>query len=173
MKLYEQRFGDCSVPTQWKENPQLGAWVANQRHLQKVSKLSGEKERLLTELGFVWAQQRSSTRGANREWNERFDELVQYKAKHGDCKVPTRWEENRGLGVWVSNQRQLKKLGRLGSERERMLNELGFFWGNSSHEEARLPSARNTRSKEFLNRTSDASIRAIVIYSESSELFRK
>lgn len=128
LKLYKQRFGDCCVPTQWKENPQLGAWVAKHRHLQKAGKLSGEKERLLTELGFASAQRPTTTRGANRAWSERFDELVQYKAQHGDCNVPTRWPDNRGLGVWVSNQRQLKKQGKLEPERERILNEVGFNW---------------------------------------------
>jgi hypothetical protein len=67
-------------------------------------------------------------RGANRAWSERFDELVQYKVQHGDCNVPTRWPDNRGLGVWVSNQRQLKKQGKLKPERKRMLNEIGFNW---------------------------------------------
>lgn len=128
LKLYKQRFGDCCVPTQWKENPQLGAWVANQRHKLKAGKLSGEKERLLTELGFVSAQRTTTPRGVNRAWSERFDELVRYKAQHGDCNVPTRWPDNRGLGVWVSNQRQLKKQGKLEPERERMLNEIGFGW---------------------------------------------
>lgn len=128
LKFYKQRFGDCCVPTQWKENPQLGAWVANQRHKLKAGKLSGDKERLLIELGFVSAQRPTTTRGVNRAWSERFNELVQYKAQHGDCNVPTRWPDNRGLGVWVSNQRQLKKQGKLDSERELMLNEIGFVW---------------------------------------------
>lgn len=132
LKLYKQRFGDCCVPTQWKENPQLGAWVAKHRHLQKAGKLSGEKERLLTELGFVSAQRPTTTRGVNRAWSEWFDELVQYKATHGDCNVPTRWANNRGLGIWVSNQRQLKKQGKLDPERERLLNEIGFLWSSQS-----------------------------------------
>jgi len=130
LKLYKQRFGDCRVPTQWKENPQLGAWVAKHRHLQKAGKLSGDKERLLTEIGFARTQQQTTAHGVNRAWNDWFDELAQYKAKYGDCKVPTRGDENRRLGVWVSNQRQLKKQGKLEPERERMLNEIGFAWAN-------------------------------------------
>jgi hypothetical protein len=106
----------------------LGAWVTKHRHLQKAGKLSPEKEQLLTHLGFAWAHQRTATAGVNREWNDWFDELVEYKAKHGDCKVPMRWEENRRLGVWVSNQRQLKKRGKLDPERVRMLNGIGFTW---------------------------------------------
>jgi hypothetical protein len=131
---YKQRFGDSCVPVKWQEKPQLGAWVAQQRHFQKVGKLSPEKEKRLTDLGFVWANQRTTTGGVNRAWNDWFNELVQYKAKYGDCKVPTRWDENRRFGVWVSNQRQLKKQEKLEPERERMLNEIGFVWGNPTLE---------------------------------------
>ncbi|EJK71270.1 hypothetical protein THAOC_07311, partial [Thalassiosira oceanica] len=31
-------------------------------------------------------------------WETRYDELVQYKAKHGDCNVP--WDHQGKLGVW-------------------------------------------------------------------------
>lgn len=34
-------------------------------------------------------------------------ELAKYKAKHGDCLVPKRYEKNRSLGNWVNKQRQL------------------------------------------------------------------
>ena len=34
-------------------------------------------------------------------------ELEKYKAEHGDCLVPKRYEENRSLGNWVNKQRQL------------------------------------------------------------------
>ncbi|HEY5234430.1 MAG TPA: Helicase associated domain protein, partial [Verrucomicrobiae bacterium] len=128
LKDYKQRFGNCSVPVKWAENPRLGAWVSQQRHFQKAGKLSAEKERLLTEIGFARALQQTTAHGVNRAWNDWFNELVQYKAKHGDCKVPTRGNENPRLGVWVSNQRQLKKYGKLEPERARMLSEIGFVW---------------------------------------------
>lgn len=130
LKLYKERFGNCDVPVKWSENPQLGVWVANQRHHLKVGKLSDEKQKLLIELGFEKPQDGVVAHGGNRAWSDRFDELIQYKAKHGDCRVPTRWEANRELGIWVSNQRQLQKQGKLDSERERMLNEIGFVWAN-------------------------------------------
>jgi len=102
--------------------------------------LSDDRIAKLDAIGFVW----KSTRGKNSDglgidtaWQAHFDELVRFKEKTGDCKVPTRWEENRGLGIWVSNQRQLKKLGKLSPEKEQMLNELGFIWNSRSREESR------------------------------------
>ena len=68
----EREMRDFRAATQWKENPQLGAWVAKHRHLQKAGKLSGEKEQLLTELGFVSVLRVTTMRGVNRAWSERF-----------------------------------------------------------------------------------------------------
>jgi hypothetical protein len=51
---YKQAHGNCDVPSEWKENPKLGGWVAGQRHLKKRGKLSQERERLLNEIGFIW-----------------------------------------------------------------------------------------------------------------------
>ena len=52
----------------------------------------------------------------------RYNELKEYKSKHGDCDVPL----NQGpLGLWVSIQRKHKyKL--LSKERVQLLNEIGL-----------------------------------------------
>jgi hypothetical protein len=63
LKLYKERFGNCIVPVEWSENPQLGVWVAKQRFYQKKGKLSDDKKRLLTELGFDWSRQRNELAG--------------------------------------------------------------------------------------------------------------
>ncbi len=52
LKAYKAQFGDCRVPMKWEENPQLGVWVANQRHRFKNGGLPTEKARLLAEIGF-------------------------------------------------------------------------------------------------------------------------
>lgn len=61
LKDYRRRFGHCCVPVRWQENPQLGAWVARQRNFRKASKMAVYKERLLTEIGFVWAQRQTTS----------------------------------------------------------------------------------------------------------------
>lgn len=33
-------------------------------------------------------------------WNERFEELLEYKKQHGDCNVPGRYKANPTLGRW-------------------------------------------------------------------------
>ena len=66
------------------EFPGLGDWVIDQRRQYKLmmqgkpSVLDPERQRKLEELGFVWVVR-------NRpEWNNRYQELLQYKDKYGD-----------------------------------------------------------------------------------------
>ena len=68
------------------------------------------------------------------QWSQRYQELVQYRAEHGDCLVPHNWNGNRKLAQWVKRQRhqyQLKmqwKHSTLTDDRQQALEELGFVW---------------------------------------------
>jgi hypothetical protein len=80
------------------------------------------------------------------KWNDRFDELLQYRKVHGNCLVPHNWKDNRGLAQWVKRQRyqyKLKGEGKhttLTSERIGALDAVGFVWSshNTSWEERYL-----------------------------------
>jgi hypothetical protein len=67
-------------------------------------------------------------------WNERFNELLDYKKNHGDCLVPQRYPQNPQLGVWVNKQRAEYKLFKEGKkssmtkERIQALESVGFIW---------------------------------------------
>lgn len=61
-------------------------------------------------------------------WDERYGELVAFKAQHGHCIVPNSWPENPSLGRWVGTQRQDYQRGRLRKERYQRLSDLGFVW---------------------------------------------
>ena len=61
-------------------------------------------------------------------WDKCFEELLTYKAQHGDCHVPNRWAENRSLVYWINNQRGEEKVGRLSQDHQRRLEALGFEW---------------------------------------------
>jgi hypothetical protein len=51
---YKQAYGNCNVPYECAENPQLGYWVSMQRRLKKTGTLHPERIRLLNEIGFAW-----------------------------------------------------------------------------------------------------------------------
>mmetsp|Transcript_19542 Transcript_19542/g.29274 ORF Transcript_19542/g.29274 Transcript_19542/m.29274 type:complete len:167 (+) Transcript_19542:163-663(+) len=67
-------------------------------------------------------------------WDDMFEVLKQFKNDHGDCLVPSKWEDNQKLAYWVSDQRRQKreknknKQSALTYEREERLNKIGFVW---------------------------------------------
>ena len=116
---YNEQFGDCNVPRVWKQSPQLATWVRGLR--KRPGRLSADKKARLDELGFEWDPYGSA-------WEAVFAELIRYKERFGDCNVPRSWGENPPLGMWVGNQRQFNRNGRLSVSRRARLNEEGFDW---------------------------------------------
>lgn len=118
--VYKAAHGDTNVPIKWKTN--LGQWASSQRSAKNNGSLSDDRTRRLDEIGFEWDS-------VGAQWENWFHELLAYKVEHGDTEVPARWGD--GLGSWVSNQKQRKKLGKLTDERIQQLNGIGFDWGTS------------------------------------------
>lgn len=126
---YKEKNGDCRVPNEWPENPELGHWVNQQRYSKKSGQLHPNREKMLNSIGFNWGLKRDFGGVKVQDlWLVRYEQLVEYKEQSGHCDVPYHYPENRQLGIWVSNQRQKRKLNKLSSDRERMLNEIGFTW---------------------------------------------
>ena len=71
-KTWEQRFadllkfkeahGNCDVAKKNPDDPSLGMWVVNQRSNKKRGKLTAEHERLLNDVGFIWAKKAPKTK---------------------------------------------------------------------------------------------------------------
>jgi superfamily II DNA or RNA helicase len=134
---FKAKNGHCEIPV---DKTRLGRFINTTRSKRNRGELSADRIAKLDAIGFVWkstGRRKSGEVGISATWQAHFDELVRFKQKRGDCKVPTKWVENCGLGIWVSNQRQLKKLGKLSPEKEQMLNELRFIWNSRSFEESR------------------------------------
>ncbi|EJK47752.1 hypothetical protein THAOC_33510 [Thalassiosira oceanica] len=112
---YMEEHGNCDVP---QGQGALGTWVHNQR--QRKGNLTNERVQQLDNLGFNWGR-------ISHGWDERLDDLIEYKAEHGHCNVP----QGQGtLGIWVHNQRLRKR--QLSEERLKKLDDLNFNWGKSS-----------------------------------------
>jgi hypothetical protein len=68
------------------------------------------------------------------QWFQKFQELVRYKNKYGNCLVPYKCPDHESLALWVKRQRyQYKfreegKKSNLTDERIGALKELGFVW---------------------------------------------
>ena len=118
---YKHLYGDCNVPRGWQANPELSNWVNRQRRQYKAGQMDKEHIRKLEEIGFLWDIRQNI-------WEERFSELILFKANIGHCDVPDKWGENSKLSHWVGVQRRNYIKGKMNHERITRLNEIGFVW---------------------------------------------
>ena len=133
---HKEKYGHCKVST---KNSTLSNWVATQR--QRYKAMSAEETRLLNELGFEWEPRPPKSKegpGSNQEraipkkWLIRYNELVQYKKKYGDCDVPYTSKDHLELRSWLYLQRRRKR-GKtrcqpLIPKEVQLLEDLGVNW---------------------------------------------
>ncbi|KAL7543647.1 hypothetical protein ACHAXR_013067 [Thalassiosira sp. AJA248-18] len=131
---YKNEHGDARVPRLYNKNPKLGEWVTDQRRQWKA-KMEGkpnimteERKAKLDELGFVWKVRDRA------DWNDRYEQLLEFKKENGHCIVPQHYTRNRALGKWVAKQREQYRFYREGKhsflteERIDLLKSVGFVW---------------------------------------------
>ena len=96
LKEFKKQNGHCNVPARYALNRRLGIWVSAQRQQYKqmqsvppvlggprVTPLTKERIDLLDGLGFTWTIRSRDSLGES--WNQRLQELRDYKAVHGNC----------------------------------------------------------------------------------------
>jgi len=141
LKEYKEKHGNCNVPQVYPANKPLGEWVKTQRKhyrlKQQGKKSSMTEERILEleDVGFVWKVGTADNARNDELWNQRFEELKEYKEKHGNCNVPRGYSvNNKQLGYWVNDQRKIYRLKKEGkksvmtNERILKLEAIGFVW---------------------------------------------
>ena len=112
---YKAKHGDCNVP---HRQGKLGQWVSHQRVAYLADLLAQDRIDRLNSIGFNWRLKEGC-------WDTKFQELVRYKAKHGECKVP---RSQGPLGTWADRQRTTYGKGKLTQDRIDRLNGIGFDW---------------------------------------------
>jgi len=130
MQKFKEENGHCIPPTQ--PSTPLRRWVEKQRSEYKKIR-AGEDSHLtlmriqrLNDIGFSF-----EAKCKPKTWEERYDELVEFKAKFGHCKVPRLYN---GLGKWVADQRQKyskltqDKKTNMTQEKAQKLTDLGMIW---------------------------------------------
>ena len=133
---FKAQYGHCDV-SRTGENASLGQWCsALRRSYKKIQnnqkpniKLSDEQIQRLTDAGFKW-----SIRKANSGFDDRFNDLITFKAKYSHCNVSH--GEDPSLGAWCSQLRgSYKKMQnnqkpniKLSDEQIQRLNDAGFTW---------------------------------------------
>ncbi|EED90083.1 hypothetical protein THAPSDRAFT_263700, partial [Thalassiosira pseudonana CCMP1335] len=103
LSTFHQTHGHCRVPS----SSTLGQWAVRQRFLYRQSpagkaksSLTQERIDLLNSLDFAW------TTRSEELWQQRIQELQQFKLQHGHCLVPRKYDPNPSLSAWVATQRK-------------------------------------------------------------------
>lgn len=120
---YKNKHGDCNVTEEYTcEGVKLGIWVRTIRNEKRAGKLDKEREKKLTELGFIWEP-------LNYNSDKRLKTLMEYVEEFRSCSVPRDFEyKGINLGSYINNIRRLKRDGKLDNKREEKLNSIGFVW---------------------------------------------
>ncbi|EJK44240.1 hypothetical protein THAOC_37237, partial [Thalassiosira oceanica] len=119
---YKSEHGDCNV---LDKHGKLGKWVSLQRSAYLANSLGQDRIERLNSIGFKWVLRVLREAAPTVPWETRFDELVQYKAKHDNCNVA---KSQGPLGNWVSTQRAAYMTGSLAQDRIDRLNSISFEW---------------------------------------------
>jgi superfamily II DNA or RNA helicase len=118
---YIERFGDCDVPTRWKENRLLATWVVGQRQARKLGELTAEKIEKLDQIGFFWDPLETL-------WLDYLEQLAAFRRTHGHSNPSQLLREEKRLGAWVAKLRLRRGAGLLSAERIAQLDALGMIW---------------------------------------------
>lgn len=74
-------------------------------------RLSEARVRRLEEIGFAWKVTNKMKKFYDKQWDQMFERLLQFKAETGHVMVPKRYPNDAKLGTWVHTQRiQYRKL---------------------------------------------------------------
>ena len=132
LRAYYKKNGHCSVPRRML-NKSMFQFIRRQRYEYKLilkgkpSSLTKDRLDALNAIGFVWD-------AYSCQWEERYEELKEFRRCNGHCKVPYRYPLNQKLATWVKIQRRQRALQLVGkessmtTERFDRLEELGFSW---------------------------------------------
>ena len=118
---FKALHGHCRVPQNYPPNPKLKTWVTIQRREYLERKMDSARTQKLEAIGFDWDP-------LSKDWETRFSELVDYKAKHAHCSVPARDPANPTLGRWLANQRAIYRNGSMDQLLAKRLEDLGVTW---------------------------------------------
>ncbi len=124
LKNYYEHNGNFNVPKKYPENQALSYWLYYQKTLKRTNKLEEEKINALKKIGFKFPTPMNN----QITWTERYEELLNYKEKYGDCKVPVKFEENQQLATWVRTQRRNFKEKTINIEEKDKLDKISFTW---------------------------------------------
>ena len=125
VQAYHDTFGTADVPAQYKAKDgfRLGVWVADQRRKYAAGKLKPKQIKRLESLKITWEP-------TEEVWRRGYEYAREYYERNGNLNVGSGYEAEDGykLGVWLRNQRNREKDGRMTDEQRKLLEGIGIRW---------------------------------------------
>ncbi len=119
LQTFKNIYGHCNVTPRSKGYPELGKWAAKLRGRKSLQ--APERIKQLDDIGFEWTPFEAA-------WEKRFNDLAEFKKKHGHCNVPITDKENHSLALWLTRQRARFNHGVFDPEQAARMVELGVVW---------------------------------------------
>ncbi|CAJ1965525.1 unnamed protein product [Cylindrotheca closterium] len=121
-ELLQYRHDNGHTHVSQMENPSLYNWIFS--HERRHDRLSEKQLKLLNDIGITWKPDDTETK-----WHARYNELVEFKNKHGHLLV----DAGGPLDRWMHHQRRLRRGRRqnrrgLTDEKRRLLDKIDFPW---------------------------------------------
>jgi hypothetical protein len=88
-----------------------------------------DRKTILNEIGFAWKDDGTLIFKLDEKlWHQQYEKLLEYKRINGHCMVPSKYKDDKSLGLWVMNQRKNHNNNRIRLDRKLILDEIGFAW---------------------------------------------
>ena len=139
---YVEEHGDLDVPSRYvdPDGNRRGVWIDKNRkyYREKNPNLTAEEIERLNSIGMMWEKR------FDRIWRAQYEELVKYKKRFGDVKVPLKYITETGvkLGEWLNDQYDKYKKKRMSKEREEKLRALEVIFEREDPWEERFKLAK-------------------------------
>ena len=147
-ETYFKNYGNLEISKKFKtlngidedENGySLGIWLTNQRQMYKKGKLSKERIELLKQIGMRFEIVHNIV-----DWAEMYMLAEIYFKKYGSLEIKQNFKTLNGIdydengynfGIWLINQRQMYKKGKLSKERIELLKQIGMRFETRDNDE--------------------------------------
>ena len=119
---FKRQHGRPNPPGTGPKSTPVGRWLDGQRDAALNGNLDREKIRRLEALGVDWTPEETA-------WEERLNQLRDFKKEHGHCHVPEGWARHPELAEWTREQLRVQGAGKLRKDRVQALGRAGLLAG--------------------------------------------
>ena len=128
---YRQKYRTFVISDKDEANKRLLNWTVRQKKLEQQGRLSWERREALECIGFKFAKPKQSNCNGERFtpkqkelWDERFQELIEFKKDFGHFRMNYGDKRHLRLGRWVNLQRATYAAGQMDLTRKERLNSI-------------------------------------------------